>query len=158
LDARIGQYPGKKVCEFYQATKPGDPVRATKKLVTCSAYKAGDTFCVNAMQSRFAKAEKCEDNGIIICSIPCTAQGASNLKMCASDINRPRGNNAAPIYFSGGMSLSSAASSVPAKKAAGQQCVHGGDCQSGMCLGVVPGQYYVCSCIDPTTRWQSCNK
>lgn len=156
-DARIGQHPGNKVCEFYQATRPGDPVRATKKLVTCSAFRAGDTFCVLSMQSTQAKAVKCEENGIVVCTLPCNAPGIQNLRMCAADINRPRGNNAPPLDFCGGTS-SRAASSAPTKKRAGELCQHGGDCQSGMCLGVVPGREYRCSCIDPMTRWQSCTR
>jgi len=86
----IPTYNGFNVCEFYQA-----PL-VTKKLVTCTAYKAGDSFCVNSMGSKDARALKCDDTGLVICGIPC---GKSAPSMCAADINRKRGNNAAPISF-----------------------------------------------------------
>ncbi len=61
-----------------------------------------------------------------------------------------------PLY--GPMPMPSAANATNMKKAPGVLCQHGGDCQSGMCLGVVPGREYRCSCNDPKTRWQSCVK
>ena len=155
-DPRIGQYPGKVICEFYQVTKPGDYAKSNKKLVTCGAYKAADNFCVIAMQSQYAKAERCEDQGIIICSNPCNPPTYQlPLQRCAADNDRPRGINAPPYKF---CSSSSAAASTAAKKKAGELCQHGGDCQSGWCLGVVPGREYRCSCIDPTNQWQGCRK
>ena len=59
-----------------------------------------------------------------------------------------------------GQRSSTTAKSVPrsAKQNAGALCQHGGECKSGMCLGVIPGKVYRCSCIDPTTKWQSCTK
>ena len=116
------------------------------KKVTCTAYKAGDTFCAIAMQSTQAKAVIC-NNQTVSCTLPCSAPFAYNLRQCAYG-GVKSGNCPAPAVVA----------PAAGKKTAGQQCQHGGDCQSGMCLGVVPGQYYVCSCIDPTTRWQSCNK
>lgn len=155
-DPRIGTYPGKVICEFYQMANPGDYAKSNKKLVTCAAYRAADQYCTIAMQSQYARAERCDENGIVICSNPCKPPTYQlPISRCAFDNDRPRGSQAAPLSFCGS---SSKAASVPAKKNAGQQCRNGGDCTSGMCLGVVPGQYYVCSCIDPATRWQSCNK
>lgn len=34
------------------------------------------------------------------------------------------------------------------KKAVGEICNHGGECETGNCIGIVPGQLYKCSC-DP---------
>ena len=71
-----------------------------KKLVTCGALAAADQFCVEAMQSRFATAALCQDNGIIICSNPCTTS-PKQIKpdRCAFDGDRPRGNQAPPLDF-----------------------------------------------------------
>jgi hypothetical protein len=141
----IGNFPGKKVCEFYQATPPGQPVRATKKLVTCAAYKAGDTFCALVMGSRLAKAEKCEENGIVVCSVPCSV----NILRCAADINRPRGVNAAPLSFCTGASSSRAAVPPAGRKQPGDICKHGGECASGICIGTgrpYNQDLYQCSC------------
>ncbi|MEK6918697.1 MAG: hypothetical protein AABW73_01530 [Nanoarchaeota archaeon] len=85
----ISGYTGYQVCEFYQAPK------VTKKLVTCTAYKAGDSFCVTSM-GKDARALKCDDTGVVVCGIKCGQKAPS---MCASDINRKRGNNAAPLSF-----------------------------------------------------------
>jgi hypothetical protein len=84
------EYPRYKVCEFYQAPK------VTKKLVTCSAYKAGDTFCATSMGTADAKSLKCDNDGIVICAVPCSKKAPSR---CAADINRPRGNNAPPLDY-----------------------------------------------------------
>lgn len=170
------------------------------KRVTCGAVKAADTYCVTTMGSNLAKAIACSDTGNVVCSLPCSAPGASNLKQCAFGGTKS-GNCPAPVYpsqpanklpgeickhggecttghcvgvgpdygkvfrcschmFSHDYSCSGKSSSAPSstKKTAGQTCVHGGDCQSGMCLGIVPGQHYVCSCIDPITQWQGCRK
>ncbi len=155
-DPRIGTYPGKVICEFYQMTNPGDYAKSNKKLATCAAYKAADHYCTIAMQSQYARAERCDEHGIIICSNPCSPPAYQvPISNCAFDNDRPRGSQAPPLKFCGS---SSKAASIATKKSAGQACQHGGECQSGMCLGVVPGQHYVCSCIDPTTRWQSCIK
>ena len=87
----IGSYPGKIACDFYQAKK---------KVVSCKAYKAADTFCTIAMQSRFAKAAECDDNGRIICTKPCiTNPKEVMLSQCAYDPERRRGYQAAPYNF-----------------------------------------------------------
>jgi len=156
-DPRIGQHPGKVICEFYQMTNPGDYAKSNKKLVTCAAFKAADHFCTIAMQSQYARAERCDEQGIIICSNPCTPPTYQlPIQRCAADNDRARGINASPISFCG--SASPRTTPAPAKKNAGELCQHGGDCTSGMCLGVVPGREYRCSCVNPTTRWQSCIK
>src|SRR3990167_5595525 len=50
------------VCEFYQQNK---------KLATCGALAAADHFCVEAIDSRFATAVLCQENGLIVCAKPC---------------------------------------------------------------------------------------
>jgi hypothetical protein len=40
-------------------------------------------------------------------------------------------------------------------KKIGETCNHGGECESGNCLGVIPGQLYKCSC-DPFTYKEIC--
>lgn len=129
----IGEYPGYKVCEFYQTNK---------KLVTCAAYNGGDTFCVTTLGSNKAKAEKCEENGIVVCSVPCA--DAQLLKMCPFDNARPRGSQAAPLDFC----QDNPAPQQPSKKAVGELCAHGGECQTGNCVGVGQGPpwTYRCSC------------
>ncbi len=67
--------PKKISCSFSQ--KP-------LKKVTCGAVKAADTFCVTVMQSISAYATLCQDNGSVVCAIPCTAPGIQNLKQCAA--------------------------------------------------------------------------
>lgn len=85
-----GAQQGTLVCDFYNGP--------TKKLVTCSAYKAGDSFCVNVMGSRDAKATACDENGQILCSVPCSSYSTVKLtNRCAFDINRARGTQAPPI-------------------------------------------------------------
>lgn len=82
--------PGTLVCDFYNGP--------TKKLVTCAANRAGDTFCANVMGSRSAKAIACDENGQILCSVPCSSYSAVKLtNRCAFDINRARGTQAPPI-------------------------------------------------------------
>ena len=69
------------VCEFYQENK---------KMVTCGALAAADHFCVEAMQSRFATAALCQDDGIIVCSNPCTTSPEQiKPKYCAFDGGPP---------------------------------------------------------------------
>lgn len=150
----VGRHPGYKVCEYFQSTNVGYPVRATKKLVSCGVPGLGDQFCRTALNNRAAKALKCEEHGIVICGLPCTTASARNEWFCSADINRPRGTMVKPLDFCPPL-----ASSTPAgpKKAPGALCQHGGDCQSGWCLGVVPGREYRCSCIGSTTKWQSCS-
>lgn len=145
-------YPKKQVCEFYQPTSPNAKVVSNKKQVSCKAYRAADTFCMLSMGSRLAKAEKCEDNGQIVCSIPC----GITLARCSADINRPRGVNAPPIVSC----PSKASSSTSQKKKAGETCNHGGDCITGICLGTgrpFNQNLYQCSCSQ-TRLDASCNK
>jgi hypothetical protein len=141
----IGPYPGNVACDFYQG--PG-----TTKKVTCNAIKAADSFCAIAMQSRFAKAVECNDNGRIICTKPCVTNPAEvMLKQCAFDAKRPTGSQAAPFNYCTGTSSSKKQSSSAAstKKKAGAVCNHGGDCISGKCIGTGrPNNQplYQCSC------------
>ena len=134
----IGFYPGYRVCDFYQTNK---------KLVTCAAYKAADTFCAIVMQHKDARAEKCEENGIVICKLPCKTTPSYVIpKMCPFDNARPRGVQAPPLDF--------CEKEIPQpkseKKPAGAICNHGGECKSGNCVGVGQGPpwTYQCSC-DP---------
>ncbi len=129
----IGEYPGNRVCEFYQTNK---------KLVTCAAYKGGDTFCVTTIGSINAKAVKCEENGIVVCTVPCA--DSQLLKTCPFDNARPRGSQAAPLNFC----VDNPAPQQPTKKAVGELCAHGGECQTGNCVGVGQGPpwTYRCSC------------
>ncbi len=117
------------------------------KKVTCSAPRAADNYCVTVMQSAFAKATSCSETGNVVCSVPCTAPNAANITRCAFGGVK-----------SGGCFSSSKSSSAAAKKSAGALCAHGGECASGMCLGVVPGREYRCSCMDPLNRWEGCRK
>lgn len=153
-DSRIGKHPGYKVCEYYQATKPGDPVRAAKKLVSCGIPGLGDQFCRRALNNQSAKAITCEENGIVICGLPCATPGARNEWFCSADINRPRGTMVKPLDFCPPLP---AASLPKPTKDPGQLCQHGGECKSGMCLGVVPGREYRCSCIGSQSKWQGCS-
>lgn len=154
-DPRIGQHPGKVVCEFYQMTNPGDYAKSNKKLVTCAAYKAADHFCTIAMQSQHARAERCDEHGIIICSNPCDPPTYQlPIQRCAADNDRPRGVNAAPVNFCG--QSQSRTISAPSKKNAGELCAHGGECKTGYCLGVVPGREYRCSCHQLQYRTYGC--
>lgn len=108
----------------------------TPKKVTCGAYKAGDTFCALSMGNVNAKATLCQDTGKIVCTLPCTAQGASTFQRCAT----------------GGVKAGSCAAPVPAptaKKRVGEKCVHGGECNTTFCVGVpdyYKGMQYFCSC------------
>lgn len=160
LDPRIGRHPGNVVCEFYQTTKSGDSVKSNKKLVTCGAYKAADHFCVTAMQSQYARAVKCEDQGIIVCTNPCTPPTYQlPIKQCAFDNDRPRGSQAKPLEFCDGTTARTA-SSAAAKKKAGGACKHGGECNTGKCVGIHsynrPIEFF-CSCSD-TRLDTSCGK
>ena len=137
------------VCEFYQTNK---------KLVTCAAYKAADTFCTQAMQSRFARAAYCEENGIVICTNPCNPpESQVRPKQCAFDNARPRGNQAPPLDFCTENLGVKVDMGNLGKKAPGAQCVHGGECSTGNCLGQpsADGIKYFCSC-DPFKLDYSC--
>ncbi len=170
------------------------------KRVSCALYKAGDRYCIRAMQSIWAKASICEETGRVVCSLPCSAQGANMFTQCAfggvksgscsmSNPPAPYGPNLPGALCKHGgecttgncigigppygseyrcscdpfryevLSCKGASSSLAStNRPAGTLCNHGGQCQSGMCLGVVPGQVYKCSCIDPTTRIDNCRK
>ncbi|HEY4509746.1 MAG TPA: hypothetical protein VJC15_02040 [Candidatus Paceibacterota bacterium] len=137
------------VCEFYQQNK---------KLATCGALAAADHFCVEAMQSRFATAALCQDNGIIICSNPCTTNPAQIMpKQCAFDGDRPRGNQAPPLDFC--TTTMVVDTTKLATKKAGEQCAHGGECTTGYCLGQPSdnGIKYFCSCKQTTLDF-TCGK
>lgn len=130
------------VCEFYQQNK---------KMVTCGALPAADSFCVEAMQSRFAIAALCQDDGIIICSNPCTTNPVQIMpKQCAFDNDRTRGNQAPPLDFCTKTKVIDT-KAAPTKKA-GQECAHGGECTTGYCLGQPSdsGIKYFCSCKQST--------
>ncbi len=139
------------VCEFYQKNK---------KMVTCSALAAADQFCVTAFDSRFAKAQLCQDNGVIICSKPCTTK-PQELKpqRCAFDADRPRGNQAAPLDFCTETKTIQVDTGKLGAKRAGEVCQHGGECATGICLGQPSdsGIKYFCSCSQ-TRHDTSCNK
>lgn len=130
-----------RACEFYQVRK---------KLVTCAAYKAADTFCAIAMQSRFARAALCQENGVIICTNPCHPPEYQVVpRQCAFDGERPRGSQAPPLDFCTTTTTTSAPTGRGAKKP-GEICRHGGECTTGNCVGEGPdyGKVYKCSC-DP---------
>lgn len=130
------------VCEFYQKNK---------KLATCGALAAADQFCVTAMGSRFATAELCQDDGIIICSKPCTTNPQEvKPQRCAFDNDRPRGNQAPPLDFCT-ETIEIDTTKAPTKKA-GEVCAHGGECNTGYCLGQPSDQgiKYFCSCKQTT--------
>jgi hypothetical protein len=128
------------ICEFYQNNK---------KLVTCGALAAADQFCVTAFGSRFAKAELCQEDGVIICSKPCVTNPTEvKPKMCAFDNDRPRGKQAPPIDLcTETMKVKVDMGNLGTKKA-GQECKHGGECGTGICLGQPSdsGIKYFCSC------------
>ena len=87
----FGPYPGTYACDFYQKAR---------KVVTCRAVKAADTFCVVAMQSKSAKAVECNDNGRIVCTKPCVTNPKEvTLTKCAYDPERRRGYDAPPLDF-----------------------------------------------------------
>ncbi|MDD9952964.1 MAG: hypothetical protein OXR66_01355 [Candidatus Woesearchaeota archaeon] len=85
----VATYNGYRVCDFYQHNK---------KHVTCSAFRAADTFCVLTFGSIHAKALKCEEQGQVICGLPCNAPGLTPTR-CPFDSDRARGNQAAPLDF-----------------------------------------------------------
>lgn len=153
FDERIGVHPDQVVCEFYQTPE------ANKKHVTCGAYKAADTFCAQVMGSRFAKALKCDDQGLVVCGNPCTPpEYQLELKQCAFDGARARGNQAAPIRFCQ-TTTTQLPETTTGLKTAGQECKHGGECAAGNCLGQPSdsGIKYFCSC-NPFKLDYSCNK
>lgn len=128
------------VCEFYQQNK---------KLATCGAVGAADAFCVQAFGSRFATAALCQDNGVIVCSKPCTTNPQEvKPTRCAFDGDRPRGNQAAPLDFCSETKTIKVDMGGLGKKKAGQECAHGGECGTGICLGQPSdsGIKYFCSC------------
>jgi len=52
------------------------------------------------------------------------------------------------MFFARG-AVASNAKEIPTtcpKKPVGQLCNHGGECETGNCIGVVPGKVYMCSC------------
>ena len=128
------------VCEFYQANK---------KLVTCGALAAADHFCVTAMNSQYAKATLCQDDGLIVCSNPCTTSPQQvKPKQCAFDNDRSRGKQASPLDFCNETKTIKVDMGGLGKKKAGQECAHGGECATGICLGKPSdnGIKYFCSC------------
>jgi len=128
------------VCEFYQKNK---------KLVTCGALAKADEFCVTAFGSRFARAQLCQDDGVIICSKPCTTNPQEVApQRCAFDGDRPRGNQAPPLNFCNETKTIKVDMNGLGKKKAGQECAHGGECGTGFCLGQPSdsGIKYFCSC------------
>ncbi len=87
----VGPFPGNIACDFYQTKK---------KFVSCAAYQAADTFCRIAMQSRFAKAAECNENGRIICTKPCvTNPPEPTIARCAYDPERRSGYEVPPYNF-----------------------------------------------------------
>lgn len=144
------------VCEFYQKNK---------KLATCGALAAADHFCVTAMDSRFAKAALCQDDGLIVCSNPCKTNPTQLMpKRCAFDGDRPRGNQAPPLNFCTEtktikVDMGDLGKSAAGGKKAGQQCAHGGECATGYCLGQPSdnGIKYFCSCKQSTLDY-TCGK
>ncbi len=139
------------VCEFYQTNK---------KLATCGALAAADSFCVTAMSSQYAKAELCEENGIIVCSNPCTTNPQQiKPKQCAFDNDRTRGKQAPPLDFCNETKTIKVDMDGLNKKKAGQECAHGGECGTGFCLGQPSdqGMKYFCSCKQ-NTHDTSCGK
>jgi hypothetical protein len=141
------------VCEFYQTKK---------KLVTCGAVKAADAFCATVMQSRFARAALCQENGVVICTNPCKPpESQVRPKQCAFDAERPRGSQAPPLEFCNETVTVPAGNAVPAqgKKKAGEVCNHGGECTTTYCLGQPSdsGIKYFCSC-SPSKLDFTCGK
>lgn len=136
-------------CEFFQVNK---------KLVTCGAIKAADTFCTQAMQSRHARSVLCQENGVIVCVNPCNPpEKQVPLKQCAFDNDRTRGKQAPPLDFC--IKAISTTGPQTGTKKAGEVCVHGGECTTGNCLGQPSDQgiKYFCSC-DPFKLDFTCNK
>ena len=126
------------VCEFYQQNK---------KLATCGALAAADHFCVTAMDSRFATAVLCQENGLIVCAKPCkTNPQELKPERCAFDGDRPRGNQAPPLDFC--TETVTVDTKTGPTKEAGEVCAHGGECNTGFCLGQPSdnGIKYFCSC------------
>lgn len=129
---------GALLCDFYNAP--------TKQIVTCGAHNAADTFCANAMGSRDARAIACDDDGQVLCSVPCGVHSAvKQMNRCAFDINRARGTQAPPVG-----SCPAPTAPEPGKKEPGEVCQHGGECRTGNCVGTGQGPpwTYKCSC-DP---------
>ena len=150
VDPRIGQHPGSVVCEFYQNTNPGDSVKSNHAHVTCVS-QLPDLFCVTVMQSQYARAAKCEPQGIIVCTNPCVPPTYQlPIKQCAYEGERPRGYQAPPLTFCNGPYTGNVGPGNPpqGKKSPGEICQHGGECRTGNCVGdgTPYGQIYRCSC------------
>lgn len=91
---QVGPYPGTWGCEFLQSPWPG----VNKHLVACTAPMAADNYCKLVLTSQYAKAEVCDDNGLVVCSNPCKAPVAQQIPAaCPFDASRPRGAQAQPI-------------------------------------------------------------
>jgi len=81
--------PDSQACEF---------VQTNVHLVTCGAYGAADNFCAITMQSPDARSLSCQDNGAIVCDVPCkTTPAHQPIKTCPFDNDRMRGNQAPPL-------------------------------------------------------------
>jgi hypothetical protein len=99
----IGPYPDQWACDFYQIPFPG----VNKKHVSCpyetpgaAVNDAANEFCRTVMNSAWATAAMCDENGIIVCVHPCETTPAHIIpQRCAFDNDRPRGNQAAPINW-----------------------------------------------------------
>jgi len=149
---QIGPYPDKWACEFYQIPYPG----VNKKHVSCpyetpgaAANQAADVFCQTVLTSLYAKAERCDENGIIVCTNPCETTPRQIIPTrCPYDVSRTRGNQAAPLNYC--KTKVNVNTGEVVKKSAGEVCQHGGECKSGNCVGVGQGPpwTYQCSC-DP---------
>ena len=151
--AEVGQYPNYVACEFYQVTPVGYPVKSNHKHVTCAGFGLADAFCVTVMQSQYARAAKCEEQGMIVCTNPCVPPTYQlPIPRCAYEAERPRGTMASPLNFCPGGVSGNLGPGNPAqgKKEPGEICAHGGECRTGNCVGVGMGPpwIYQCSC-DP---------
>lgn len=99
----IGPYPDQWACDFYQIPFPG----VNKKHVSCpyetpgaAVNDAANEFCRQAMNSPWAEAERCDENGIIICVHPCETTPQHIIpNQCAFDNDRSRGNQAPPLTW-----------------------------------------------------------
>ena len=78
---------------------------------------------------------------------------------CAFDNDRPRGNQAPPLDFCNETKTIKVDTGSLATKKAGQECAHGGECGTGICLGQPSDQgiKFFCSCSQ-TKHDYSCGK
>lgn len=121
------------MCEFYQIKKHH---------VTCTAYKAADTFCVRVMGHAEARSLKCTDD-IVVCGLPCRTRVSYVVpERCAFDSERPRGSQAPPFDFC----EEEKKEPEKTKKQVGEECVHGGECVTSYCIGIGTPKIYRCSC------------